>query len=65
MRRELLTPDEYARIVAEGRAAEVLAQFVKRPPGRPPSGDALTPAEKQRAYRERKARQLRKPKGKG
>ena len=55
MMRRLLTPDEYRRVVEEGRAAEVLARFVLRPPGRAPSGEALTPAEKQRRYRERKA----------
>lgn len=28
----------------------------KRGPGRPPTGNAMTPAEKQKAYRERKAK---------
>jgi hypothetical protein len=61
MTRPLLTPDEYRRIVEEGRAAEVLARYVKRLPGRVPSGDALTAAEKQRAYRERLATERKKP----
>ena len=55
MIRPLLTPDEYTRIVAEGRAAEVLARYVKRPPGRPPADEAMTGAERTRAYRERMA----------
>jgi hypothetical protein len=55
MTRPLLTADEYTRIVADGRAAEVLARYVKRPAGRPPADDPVTGADRQRAYRERQA----------
>jgi hypothetical protein len=66
MTRPLLTPDDFTRIVAEGRAAEALALYVKRPPGRPASEDATTAAERQRAYRARQTSERRKgSRGKG
>lgn len=35
------------------------AQPAKRKPGRPATGKALTPAEKQRAYRERQSERIK------
>jgi hypothetical protein len=61
----LLEPDEYDRIVREGRAAEVLATYVRRKAGRRAlSGEAKTTAERQREWRERQ-RQKREAAGTG
>ena len=45
-------PIERPRVTEKIRAAVTKIEGRKR--GRPPSADALTPAEKQRAYRERR-----------
>lgn len=39
--------------------SDLIDGSVKRGPGRPKTGNAMTPAEKQRAYRERHAYELR------
>ena len=53
--RRLLTEEEFAAIV-KGSKAEIidaLRQFVARRSGRPTTGEAMTGAERVRAYRER------------
>ncbi len=50
----LLDPEEYERIVSDGRAVEVLATYVKRKAGRPAvTGEPKSNAERQQEWRER------------
>ncbi len=53
--RELLTEREYNELKKDPeKAIEVLARYVERPPGRPINPNALSNAERQRMWRERR-----------
>jgi hypothetical protein len=55
MARPLLSERDYERIARDPeKAMEVLKEFVRRKPGRPKKEGALTGAERQRRYMERK-----------